>query len=555
MRQLTIIAAVSAIFLTAGAALADVVEVQSRVSKAIVYRDCAQVTRQAQADVKEGTAEIVFANVPENVSEDTLTVSARGTAEATIVDAKIKKIFLERPYSDKVRELESGIRPLENSLCVLANQQRVIEEEREFMKSVNLRAGQQIPQDLVTKMPKPEELGALDSFIKDRWQDIFTRELDIKEKARDTSEKLERLRNELAGLRQSQAKEKRAISVELDVAKAGSLTVTASYLMYQARWTAEYDARVNYDQQKVQLVCMGIVSQASGEDWTGIDLTLSTARPTISGKMPELGSWFLRPAPPESVSYDRNVRFKRSMAEEPMALGVANAPVPEDAQMVQEAAELSAQVNEQVTSVTYRIARPVDVRSDGSEHRLPLFSQEFAAQFQYATTPKLSTFAYLFTKVTNEKEQLPAAGVRIFLDGVYVGSSALPTVGAGEEFELYLGVDEGVKVKREKVKEESKEIWIAGIKRNTKILLATYKITIENYKSKDIRVDLFDNVPVSQSDVIAVRVMDMQPKPQQEDYKDKKGVIRWAFDIAPKGKQEVVVSYQVECPREIDIRL
>lgn len=537
-------------------AFAETIETESKVTEAIVYTNAAQVDRRAQVDVQEGLNEVIFTNVPENLNEATLTVSAGGTARAKILDAKTKTIFLERPESARIRELEDEIRGLEDEVVAFENQQTVLQEEREFLRSIKLYAGQQIPEDLVTKMPKTEELDSLNSFLKKKWQDSYVRELEIKRDLRKLNEKLEKLRKELNQLQQARCKEKRVISIELDVEQKGELTVVASYLMYQASWYPEYDARVDYENQKVELVCLGIVKQTSGEDWQNVQLTLSTAKPTISGRMPELGSWILRPyqTPPMSRRtgvpvFDLEMMKKQEGIDAKSAWAVL--PEPEEAS----AGRMYAQAEEKLTSVNYKIARAVDIKSDGTKHRLPVFSEDFSVNFRYATTPKLTPFAYLVSKVTNEREQLLPASVRIFLDEVYVGSSTIDAIGKGEEFDLYLGIDEGVKVKREKLKEEIQEIWIAGIKRKNKVVQTTYKITIENYKSKDIKVDLFDHFPVSQTDQIAVKIQEVMPKPTEEDYEDTKGLMRWELDIKPRQKQEVSYTYQVEHPRDMNIGL
>lgn len=534
-------------------AFAETIETESKVTEAIVYTNAAQINRQAQVDVQEGLNEVIFTNVPENLNEATLTVSAGGTARAKILDAKIKTIFLERPESGRVRELEDEIRSLEDGVVAFENEQTVLQEEREFLRSIKLYAGQQIPEDLVTKMPKTEELDSLNSFLKKKWQDSYVRELEIKRDLRKLNEKLEKLRKELNQLRQAQCKEKRVISIELDVEKKGALTVVASYLMYQASWYPEYDARVDYEKQKVELVCLGIVKQTSGEDWQNVKLTLSTAKPTISGRMPELQSWILRPYQPPEVSRKGVQIFDLGMMKRQEASGGESAlagPREEES-----AGLMYAQAEEKLTSVNYKIARAIDIKSDGTKHRLPVFSQDFSVKLRYSTTPKLSPFAYLVAKVSNEREQLLPASVRIFLDDVYVGSSTIDAIGKGEEFDLYLGIDEGVKVKREKLKDETQEVWIAGIKRKNKVVQTTYKISIENYKSKDIKVDLFDHFPVSQTDQIAVKILEVKPKPTEEDYEDTKGLMRWELDIKPRQKKEVTYTYQVEHPRDMNIGL
>lgn len=538
---------------------ADTIETESKVIAATVYTNSAQVTRAAQVDLKEGLHELVFTNVPEHLNENTLTVSAKGTARAKILDARIKKVFLEEAQSELVRKLEDEIQDLDDQVVALNNEQATIREKREFLRSINLHAAEQVPEDLITKTPDVQQLQALAAFIQEQWQETYQRELQIKQELREINKTLDRLRRELAQLRQATGKEKRVASIELDVEKAGALDVSVSYLMYQASWYPEYDARVDYEGQGVDLVCLGVVKQTSGEDWQDIQISLSTAKPTVSGRMPELQSWIIRPTPP--LQARAKMSWAPAMDAAKLQEGVnmeyaARGAMQEKAERSAEEATLAyAQAQEQLTSVTYQITHTAAIKADGTKHRLPIFEEKLKTDFFYSATPKLSPFAYLVAKVTNERESLLPAGVRIFLGDTYVGSSSIDAVGKGEEFELYLGIDEGVKVEREKTEEETKEVWIAGIKRNNKVLKATYKISVENYKGKDIRVNVFDHMPVSQSDNIVVKVLETRPKAAEEDYEDRKGVTCWELDVAPREEKEISYTYQIEYPRDMDIGL
>ncbi|MFH1046409.1 MAG: mucoidy inhibitor MuiA family protein [Candidatus Omnitrophota bacterium] len=537
-----------------GTAFAETLEVESRVVAATIYPDSAQITRQAKVNLKTGSSEVVFTNIPEYLDENTLTVSASGTAVAKILDAKIKTVFLEQAQSELVRKLEDEIQKLQDGLSALDNERTVLGQEKEYLQSIKLHATEQIPEDLITKTPAVADLDSLRVFIKEKWAAALTRELAISQEQREIQKALEKLKKELNQMRQAQRKEKRVASVGVEVERAGELQVDISYLMYQANWNPQYDARVDYEKQKVELSCLGLVKQTSGADWQGIEIALSTAKPTISGRMPELYSWILQPPPP-AVRVAKSKMLGAPLEE---SLGDAyNYAASYESKAVekqeQEAPMQYAQAEEGLGSVTYKIAHLVDIKSDGTEQRLAIFTQTFSTEFFYSATPKLSQYAYLAAKVTNDRENLLPAAVRVFLDNTYVGSSSIDAIGKGEQFDLFMGIDEGVKVKREKVKEETKEVWLAGIKRNNKVVVATYKITVENYKSDDIRVNVFDHFPVSQNDQIAVKILEATPKAKEEDYQDKKGVMRWELDIKPKEKKEIVYTYQLEYPREMHL--
>jgi hypothetical protein len=119
--------------------------------------------------------------------------------------------------------------------------------------------------------------------------------------------------------------------------------------------------------------------------------------------------------------------------------------------------------------------------------------------------------------------------------------------------ELFLGIDEGVKVKREKVRDETKDVLFAGIERRTKVVIQGYKLTVENYKDKAVKVNLFDNIPVAQSNQIVVKLLDSSLKPIDENYMDRQGVMRWEIGLKPGEKKEIEYTFQVEMPQGMEL--
>lgn len=76
------------------------------------------------------------------------------------------------------------------------------------------------------------------------------------------------------------------VDVELATASDGAITVRLEYLVGAARWAPSYVARLEAD--KVTVEMRAVVAQATGEDWAGVPLALSTAEPTRFALLPEL---------------------------------------------------------------------------------------------------------------------------------------------------------------------------------------------------------------------------------------------------------------------------
>jgi hypothetical protein len=74
---------------------------------------------------------------------------------------------------------------------------------------------------------------------------------------------------------------------------AGDGTLSVEYAIPGASWKPAYDLLFDPEKGTVQLATAGVVSQASGEDWTETKLSLSTAIPGEDLSLPKLRTWTL----------------------------------------------------------------------------------------------------------------------------------------------------------------------------------------------------------------------------------------------------------------------
>jgi len=76
--------------------------------------------------------------------------------------------------------------------------------------------------------------------------------------------------------------------VDLTVAGTGGATVHLEYHVAAARWAPGYVARLDGDRAAFEL--RAVIAQATGEDWTGARIRLSTAEPERFDRLPELAA-------------------------------------------------------------------------------------------------------------------------------------------------------------------------------------------------------------------------------------------------------------------------
>ena len=522
------------------------IEVKSEISEIYVYTDSALVNRVAHLELDKGTYTAIFSNIIPEVDENSLRVSAEGTAIIKLFGAQVKREYLEEVPSERIRQLKEEIQKLDDEITRMQNLKSILMEKKKFIDSITLFSNTQIPQDLITSMPQISDLENILSFLDAELKDIYAQALDFELQMRGLSNKLEALKRELSQVSGVQRKLQRSIMVELEVLKEGTTDLKISYLVGGASWNPIYDARANFEKSEVELVSYGVIKQVTGEDWLEVDCSLSTAKPRIGGSMPYVASWFLRPYQPEVM---------RDKVSAPLAATYQTEAFKKEAGVLEEPAESEieyAAAEEKGIAVIYNLPSKISVKSDKSEHKFPVSSQILSAEFEYSSYPRVSPFAYLGSRVTNSKGlQLLAGRVNIFLEGDFVGFSSIGNIAPSEEFELYLGIDENVKVKRELLEKKVDETLIAGIPSRTKKTTFKYKLTVENYKSKKIRVKLFEAIPVSEDDRIKININEISLKPDKEDWEDRKGIWLWELELEPQQKQEIFYTFTVEHPRDM----
>jgi uncharacterized protein (TIGR02231 family) len=528
----------------------------SKITSVTVYPGAARITRSATQDIALGAHSVVFDNIIPPVDENSVSVSGEGTAGVKIYGATIKQEHLQQAADQRVVELEKKIESLDDQIMVANKDLGVLHQEREFLNSVKLFAGQEIPKDLVTTMPPVENLKALRSFLSKEINDVESKREDIRIKVRTLTREKDALARELSALRSSGGQMKRILVVDMECSKPGKFTLNVSYLVHGASWRPVYDARTDYAKSEVELTSFGVVKQNTGEDWQDVALTLSTAKPTQGGRLPYIAPWILQPYQPVPVrrammkSADMAVQYSPAVFSEEAASGVGGG-VPES----QPAEMAYSEVQQKGVSIVYKITRLATLKSDGTENRLPISNQTLRAHYEYSAYPRVQELAYLGSKVVNAADmQLLAGEVNLFVEGDYIGKSSIDNVGPGETFSLFLGVNENVRVKREEVSKLVDDVMLGGIPSPNRKTTFKYKLTVENYKKEKIKMNLFEAMPVSGNEKIRVKVFDVSLPPVAKDWEDRKGIWQWVFEMEPKGKKEIFYSFTIEHSRDMQIQ-
>ena len=531
--------------------------VDSHISAVTVYQDRAVVTRTASVQLAGGTTELVFANLPQALNEQSLQVSGKGSAAATILDVSAKQTYVDFTPDARVKELE-------DLLKALAKQMRGIDDRSNLlnMQSSTLdRMEAALFAPPAKDVPRPElnQFTASLAYLTEQKAKVISDRATLDEQREEVQNKINTVQNQLNELRGAGGKAFKTVTVRVAATSAGSLDVSLAYTVPGAMWVPSYDARVISAERTVQLDYFGLVRQATGEDWKDVALTLSTARPSLGGAAPVLTVWNLDVYDVVALRYKaekeamarRDVDMRALRAAAPAAVNMqtltTNAGFA-DAVEEKDAGFATATIEAGATSASFKIAVSSSIPSDNSPQRVPITSASLKATPEYLTVPKRQAAAFLTSKVVNSSDfPLLAGAMNVFLDGTFVATSALRTVMAGEKFDLALGVDDGISIKHKRVNKFTED---TGLTNSGKRITYEYLITVQNNKKTTERVIVADQVPLSRNEKIVVKLLSpdaKEVKPTDE------GTLKWTLDLKPGEKRELTVKFTVEYGNDVNV--
>ncbi|MFI5335377.1 MAG: mucoidy inhibitor MuiA family protein [Opitutales bacterium] len=539
--------------------------VPSTISAVTVYLDRAVVTRSATAELPAGLTELTFEKLPAALNEQSLQVSGRGTAQATILDVRAKQTYVDFTPDARVKELEDQLKGLAKQERTLDDRQGMLEAQTAMLAKIEIALFAPPTKDV----PRPDlnQLTGSLAYLTEEKAKISAEHATLDEQREELQNKTATVQNQLNELKGAGGKSYKTVTVRVSAAQAGNLDLALTYTVPGASWSPSYDARVLSADHAVALGYFGMVRQNTGEDWKDVALTLSTARPSLGGAAPVLSAWNLdvwlpRPMPVAMASRSNDLGYVQTKAGKDMygrqgagggmnmqrftTNGPADALL--EAPTVVEANVAMATVEAGATSAVFRIAAAASVPSDNTPQKVPVTSARLAANPEYLTVPKLRAVAFLTSKVANSSDfPLLAGPMNVFLDGTFVATSTLRTVMPGEKFDLALGADEGISVKHQRVQKFTED---TGLTNSGKRITYEYLVTIQNNKKTTERVIAVDQLPVSRNEKVVVK----QLTPDVSELKPTaEGALKWTLDLKPGEKRELTIKFAVEYPNEVTV--
>lgn len=555
MRSLTAarLVALPAFALLCTPLLAADIEAKSKIDAVIVYPDAAGVTRLATLNLPAGVNTLVFKGLPTGIDPASLRVEGAGARRLLLGAVESRVVPAAAPPADTA---------IEATLAKLRSEREAVQAEIDALdaKKAMIVAFSQAGPD---KLARDATVRALDigqwssawdavgqglAKVGDELRIARARARDLDTQIRD----LDRLRQRPAP--QGTASRDVMVEVDSDGAQEGRFTLT--YRVGGAGWAAVYDARLDTNvaggRASLELVKRADITQRTGEDWSGVALSVSTVRARRSTQAPEVLTARLGfPEPPISLAA-KSVAPPPPVAAAPAGGALRNEAARADIgraedQLVQ-AQEQQATLDAGAFQAAFDIPGRIDVPADGSRKSFRIGTAKLTPELLVRSSPAIDETAYLQARIKNEDEAplLPGA-VAIFRDGGFVGNGRIAFTATGDTTDLGFGADDRVKVTRVPVRRKENEPTIFG---STKTEQSEFRTTIKNLHPFAIKVSIVDRIPISENSAIVIDQLPATTPPTEKIVNDRRGVMGWTYEVAPNETKTITLAYRMRWPAD-----
>jgi uncharacterized protein (TIGR02231 family) len=529
-------------------ALQQEISVDSKINHVYIYPNSAMLTREAVLELDKGLYRIVFDDILEQFDENSIKAELENTSNelVKIKGVSVETVYVEEEPSIRIKQLQDEIAELEKKIRIITIQKNSLQDKKEFLNSiVYLFQEQKTTEDTIIAIPSTDQLEEIYTFLDEKLRVNYEQLLNQDFQIESFKDRIALLQKRLQQISNEQRETKKVIALDLEVYQNTNVRILVSYLLNKGiNWHPIYDLKTDLKNDIIAIVNYALIGQSTGMDWENVHISLSTARPTVSGQLPPIDPWFLRP-------YQVDENIQKSVGMPMLARGELDA-VFEDS--ITEEEDQLIPVEYKGTSVTYKIPQKVSIPSGTSREKVLISEDELSGQFNYRAYPRKSPFVYFNVYVENNLAiPLLPGEMNIFIEGGFTGNTSIGYIPPGNNFDISLGIAENLKVKRELVKKFRDETLIATIPSSKIATKYEYKITIENYQDMQSLCHIFESIPVSEDDRIQVNIDKISKEPQVKNWEDKEGIWMWEVLLEPQEKDEISFTYSIIHPRDLQI--
>jgi uncharacterized protein (TIGR02231 family) len=403
----------------------------STITNVLLYPGSATIERTVKVAARATRVELT--GLPANFDPQTLRVES--DARIQVGEVAVHDAGRAQAVGARESEIEAKIQALTDQKSVFDIDAKSAELVRDYLARLG-----GTPND-GGKLPStgdPQSLSAVIEVIARSGRDAFVRLQRVEVQKRELDKQIQALQRDLTKIR-SGAKDARSIVVNLTASGASELRV--SYQVRGAAWRPTYRAALDSASSSVNLERQAVVTQTTGEDWSGVKIKLSTSQPRLSPQGPEPNPWTVAIRPPRPPASGPATTKARPMGE------IASAAA--DSLTAQSITELQS-----TFATEFEVPGRIDVPSDGRQVTLNLSKQVIPVKQRIRVVPRVDTAAFVTIEADRPEGVWPAGNIQLYRDGDFVGTAPWNTQ-SSEKFRFPFGRDDRTRVTVDRVRDRS----------------------------------------------------------------------------------------------------
>ncbi|MDB6000088.1 MAG: hypothetical protein JWP52_1787 [Rhizobacter sp.] len=507
--------------------------VDSAITQVTVYPGSVTVERVAR--VSAGSKTLTFSCLPAGLDVQSLQVSADAAVRVGETSVLTQPRALSARCAGSV--LDGRIRELQDQKDALQAETQALDLVTGYLKGLSGPAdetsGRRAPVDA-------KNLAAVAEALRRTGQDALQKQALIVRRQTDLDRQLDPL---LAERKRSQGGEGgNVVAVSVTLAATADANVRLSYQQSGPGWTPAYRALLDTTTRKVRIERQALVAQATGEDWRGVKLVLSTGQPRreTAGRAPT--PWRIGIEPPPQPRADSAPYPMAAAAPAPMRLGKssvesASAPL------------FDVSVFDNSFATEFSLPQAIDVPSSGQRVAISLGQHEDTALLASRTSPQVDPSAFLIADMATPAGVWPRGALQLYRDGAFVGNGTW-TASGDARLTLSFGRDELVRVQAEPELDNQGSGGFVGSRAERKVQRA---YGVENRHRTAITVQVLEAAPVSVDEQVRVAVQ-FDPQPAELSWNKQPGVAMWSLELAAGQSARLAAQYTIGYPKDARLR-
>jgi Domain of unknown function (DUF4139)/N-terminal domain of unknown function (DUF4140) len=539
----------------------------SRVSHVTVYPTNALVTREVDVPPGTGTFELVVNPLPVQTVNSSL--YSEGSEGIRILTTRFRTRPIKEDTREEVRKLEDEQRKLHfNGQRIQMDIMAIEQNVKMLMKLEDFKS-----------RDNSESIIALSKYVMESRAEKSKELVGLQQQLVTNQEQLEFVKRQLQDLTAGTSKVERDAVIVVDKATSAPSKVRLNYLVDSAAWRPQYKLRADKNDKGTVLVeYLAAVVQQTGEDWSGVAITLSTAAPTLNAAPPDLHTLEVAVMPrgsaapmPTGINQPNKMEFaeqgkklRGQVQQEYLTKNPGNAAL-----IANQAAAIDAtwqllycsreeilatmkgrggrDPSDEGPSVTYHIPTRISVPSRPDEQIIEVAKIDMKPEFFYKTVPALAQHVYRQATVSNDSKYVLLPGEATMYQGTdFVGRMNLPLVAVGEQFTAGFGVDPQLQVQRVMV---DKQRTTQG---GNQVHKFEYRILLSSYKPEAVSLQVWDRLPHAETESVGISLQKTTPELSKDALylreSRPQNLLRWdvKIDNSMNGEKALAINYEFQ---------